>query len=145
MDVGIVPNEGLGDTLKYIVQSPISGVSAWNLYLWKNDFQPTILTVLADIVEATFTGYVRNSLTRATWTAPVVSVDQATSTWGTTPILFTNTGSTTETIYGYAFVDPTLLVLRAIQRLDDCDIQPLGPGAVFSILPKYTLTRQRCP
>lgn len=144
MGVGLVPNEGLFDELEYIIKRTISGVNPWDLYLYTNGITPNALTVFADLVDATFTGYTHQSLTRSNWTTPVLSVDRVSSTWGTTPILFTNTGITTETIRGYAFVDPILLVLRGIQALDPCDIIPLVPGGMFAILPTFVYRGSLC-
>lgn len=141
----LLPNEGIGDQLVYILSAPISGVLPWVLILFSNDIVPDADTVLADLVEATFPGYTPATLTRPDWTTPVVLSGCAHSTWGTTPITWFVTGPTTETIYGYAMCDLTLGVLRTVQRFDDADLTPLQPGGRISLLPEYTLTSAPCP
>lgn len=144
MAAGLLPDEGIGDVLEYILQRSIAGVLPWTLILWVNDLIPDADTELADLVEATWGGYSRVTLDRATWTTPDVDHGCAHSTWGTTPQIWYVTGGPVETIYGYAYVDFTAGVLRFIQRLDDADIAPVSVGGKVTILPAFTLTSAEC-
>lgn len=144
MPDGILPDEGIGDQLEYILRASISGVLPWRLILWVNDVEPDADTELADLTEATFGGYSAVSLTRATWTVPVVDAGCATSTWGTDAIVWYVTSGPEETVYGYAMYDTTELVLRFVQRFEPDDIVPLQVGGRLLLLPTYTLTSAAC-
>lgn len=144
MPAGLMPTEGVGEMCEYILKRPIVGVLPWQLRLFKNNLTPSPTTVLANLVEADFPGYVRATLDRDAWTVPTVSGGCAVSTWGTVPLEWLVTGGPVQTIYGYAFVDATVNKLRFIQRFDPEDISPLEVGAVVKLLPRYTLTSAEC-
>jgi len=145
MPSGILPDEGIGDQLYYILSAPIAGVVGWQLLLFVNDITPDFDAVLADLEEATWEGYSRMTLDRATWTMPDVNMGCATSTYGTEPIVYFPEGTDIQTNYGCAYVDPSKSVIRFVQRFDDADIAPIQPGGQFSLLPQYTLTSASCP
>ena len=144
MPAGLIPDEGIGDVLEYILSRSVAGVLPWTLIFFVNDIVPDADTVLADLDEATWSGYTRLTLDRPTWTTPNVLSGCAHSTWGTVPQVWFVTGGPVETIYGYAYVDFTMGVLRFVQRLDDADIAPVEIGGKVSILPAYTLTSAEC-
>lgn len=144
MPSGIIPNEGLGDTLEYILKRSIGGVLPWQLMFWVNDIVPDADTELGDLEEATWSGYSRVDLTRPDWTTPTVHDGCAHSTWKTEAQVWYVTGGPEETIFGFAFVDVTLGVIRFIQRLDPEDIQPVSIGGKVTLLPTYTLTSAEC-
>lgn len=144
MPAGVLPDEGIGDQLEYILKRTISGVLPWQLILFKNDVTPDAATVLADLEEATFTGYGRVDLIRDTWTVPTVDDGCAVSTWGDYPVEWWVTGGLPETLYGYAMIDSTLEVIRFVQRFDEEDIVPLEIGSRVLLLPTYTLTSGEC-
>jgi len=117
------------------------------LHLFQNSLDnPDPSTPLATYTanEADFDGYDRVTLDRPDWTTPVVASCCATSTWGTTAIQWNVLGGPAQTIYGYAFVDPTSNILRFIQRFDPEDIAPLEVGGKVLLLPKFTLTSAEC-
>lgn len=144
MPAGILPNEGIGDQLTYILSADVSGVLPWELLLWVNDIPVTTATVLGDLVEASFTGYSRQTLDRDQWQTPVLTGNCARSEWGVEPIQWLVTAALGETLYGYAMVDTTLGVLRFVQRFDDEDIAPLETGGRVLLMPIYTLTTGQC-
>jgi hypothetical protein len=144
MPAGLLPSEGIGDQLEYILKRSISGVLPWTLIFWTNDIEVDCDTVLDDLVEATFGGYTRLTLDRNEWITPVVDGCCATSTWKTVAQVWNVTSGPTETIYGYAYVDFTAGVIRFIQRFDEEDIAPIVVGGKVTILPKYTLTSAEC-
>lgn len=136
----VAPNEGLADQLDYILSAPISGVLPWVLILWLNsDLYPSQKTVLADLTEASFTGYSRVTIDRAGWTDAEVQGDQAVSTYGTSPTTWIASGAP-QTIYGYAIITQTSSVIRYIQRFP----VPLvaAPGLPVGVLPRVTLGTQ---
>jgi hypothetical protein len=73
--------------------------------LFTNEPSFTIETEFDDLVEATFDGYERISLTRTGWTDPVqIAALWVRSTWGPMPAMWTCTGNP-QVIYGYGVVD----------------------------------------
>lgn len=144
MAVGLLPDEGIGDQLAYLLSAPIPGVLPWQLIIWVNDIQPDADTVFDDLLEASWSGYSRLTLDRSTWTVPTVSNGCAVSTYGTVPLVYMPSGDLIETNYGAAYYDASKDVLRWIQRFEDGDIAPIVPGRSWSILPQYTLTSSTC-
>lgn len=144
MGMGFMPTVGVGDMLEYLIRLPVFGVVNWYLVLWTNDLEPDCDTVLADLTLATFTGYNAVELIRENWTVPTVGTCCAHSTYTTEPQVWYVTGGPVETIYGYAFVDPTTSKLRFIQRLDPADIAPIEIGGRVLLLPVFTLTSAEC-
>lgn len=144
MPAGILPDQGIGDQLAYILSAPIAGVLPWTLILWVNDVVPDAATVLADLEEASWNGYSRQTLTRGGWTVPEVNAGCASSTYGTDPIVFLPTGPTVQTNYGAAYIDQSTGVIRWVERFEDADIVPVVVGQAYKILPQYTLTSAEC-
>lgn len=145
MPAGFIPDIGLGPTLRELLGKDAPNVIPWELLLWTNNYVPDNNATIELLTEATFGGYSRVTLVRATWTDPTVNPNCAHTTWGTDAVVWDVTGGPVETIYGYAFVDPTTNVLRFIQRFDTPDIQPIVIGGRFLLLPQYTLTNAVCP
>jgi|ERR1700761_331989 len=145
MPGGILPDEGIADQLSYILSSTISGVLPWQLILFTNDLTPDSDTVLADLEEAEWPGYMRKTLTRSDWTTPEVNAGCASSTYGTYPIVwYVGEITTPVTNYGAAFIDQTVGVIRWVQRFDDEDLFEITTGGQYSYLPTYTLTSAQC-
>lgn len=145
MPAGVLPDEGIGAQLGYILSATITGVVDWQLILFTNDITVDASTVYADLTEATWAGYTRRTLARAMWTAPTVSDGCATSTYTTSPQVYSVGTVDPDTInYGAAYYDPGGGVLRWCQRFDDADLNALTTGGQFQILPTYTLTSAAC-
>jgi hypothetical protein len=144
MPAGLLPDEGIAKQLEYILSAPIAGELGWKLLFFVNDIIPTRATRLADLVEATWGGYVRLTMDRDRWTVPTVTNGCAKSTWGTQNVSWTCTDGKNQTNYGYAYLDWTRGVLRFVQRFDANDIRPVVTGDRVLILPTYTLTSAEC-
>jgi hypothetical protein len=145
MAAGLLPDEGIGETLSNILSTPFSGLLPWLALLWVNDYVPTSATTLADLVEASWSGYYRQTLTRGGWSAPVVTSGCAKATWGSDPIVLSVGTILSPTInYGIAYYDPGYGVLRYVQRFDDADLFPLVSGGLYKFLPQFTLTSAEC-
>lgn len=144
MPSGILPDEGIADQLTAIVGVPSGSSTNWNLFLFVNDITPSFDTVLADLEEATWDGYMSVLLDRSTWKPPTVFEGCATSVYGDDPIEFDVGDDADQTNYGCAYVDHAAGVIRFVQRFDPADIAPVTPGGRFSILPQYTLTSAAC-
>ena len=135
----VLPNEGLPDLLDYMIRATISGVLDWELMLFVNDIVPDQDTVYADLVEASLTGYSRVTLSRGTWTSPVIVSNRAVSTYGTTPISWSITGGS-ETVYGHALVTPSSPVIRFVERWTTP--VAVSPPGVLAVLPRITQTTE---
>jgi len=127
-----------------MIQSPISGVLPLELMFFVNDVTPTADTTLADLTEATFGGYSRLTLDRASWLIGSPADGCVHATWGSYAQVWYCTSGPVETIYGYAYVDASLGVIRLIQRFDVADIAPLEVGGRVLLLPEWTLTSAEC-
>lgn len=142
MPNGIVPNEGLARGLFRTLKNEDTDLFPWELILWVNNYVPHVGTTLADLVEPTFAGYAAKTMNNDLWTVPVVTGNEAWSTWKVEPSVFTNTTGPAETVYGYAMRDNHFGVIRHVQRFDAADVREIGPDEVVVILPKFTRTSQ---
>lgn len=144
MPAGLLPDEGIGELLKYWTSTPIPGVADWYLMLWVNDIEVNSDTTLTDLEEATWSGYMQKTLTRADWKDPEVAAGCATTQWGDDSIIWNVGDGEPQTNYGVAYVDPSTAELRFVQRFDNADIAPIEVGGKFLLLPKLTLTSHEC-
>lgn len=142
MPNGIVPDEGLQRECLDILDNAGTAFSAWVILLWVNDYTPTEDTTLADLTEASFTGYSRRSLTASEWSVPVVAAHKATSTWGSAPLVWTNGNASAVTVYGCAYYDTLAGRLRFVERFDDADIVAVEPGGTIAVTPRFSLRSQ---
>ena len=116
----VVSNPGERYLLSRMVSVPWSLSETWKLRLYKNDISPNKNTVLADLTEADYDGYLPQDLARDGWTAPVTIAGVAVCFYGFQPIEFF-AASGLQTVFGYfmtvdADSDPELLILT--QRFD---------------------------
>lgn len=139
----ILPKQGILDWLDWQIRHTGSDPPDLVLGLFANDVTPTVDTVYADLVSATFTGFMQWNLTRSGWTAPVRSGDKAVSTWGTTPIQWTCTAGP-QTIYGWYAFNFANLHLMIVERSDTP--RPVAIGDTVKLLPRFTnQTWEPCP
>lgn len=144
MPAGFIPNEGLAPTLEELLGKTAPSLLPWQLIFWVNDLEPDFDVVLADLVEATWDGYTRLTLSRDLWTTPTVADGCAHSTFTEEATQWFVLGGPTETNYGYAYIDTGAGVIRFIQRFDDDDITPVVVGGKVVLLPEYTFTSHEC-
>lgn len=84
--------------------------------LFVNDVEVDVDTVLADLEEASFTGYFRQQLASAMWTPAVTVAGRAESIYGTTPLQWI-VASIGETVYGVYLVHMATNALLAAETL----------------------------
>jgi hypothetical protein len=144
MPDGLIPNEGLNRFLKWMLDNGDTALTFWRMGLYVNDLTPVPGTVLADLVEPSWSSYSRIALPNGDWSAPTLDGDSSTSTNGVDPIEFKNVSSAAETPYGLFIVDPIFGVLKWVQRFDPGDIRSIGAGASVLIVPRFGL-RGTCP
>ncbi len=142
MPNGIVPDEGLADQLDDILSNDATLFAPWALILWTNDYVPTAATVVADLTEATFTGYSRRSLLAAGWSSPTIAGHAALSTHGTGPQVYTNGDGGPVTVFGTAYLDVIAGKLRKVQRFDPADIVAVDPGGTIAVTPEFSYRSQ---
>ena len=144
MPEGLLPTEGIALQLSAILNEPITGYGNLQVILWVNDYTPTAATTLADLVEATWSGYARKTVVRGSWEAPTVTGACGVTTYTTMPQEWTVTATTTQVNYGWALYDSFHNVLWFVQRFDNADLVPLPVGYTVKLLPRYTLTSAAC-
>lgn len=144
MPAGLIPNEGIGAALQELLGATVPSILPWQMMFWKNNIVPDADTVLADLVESDWGGYVRLTLSRAGWTVPTVVNGCAHSTWGVDPVEWSVTGGPEQAVFGCAYVDLGAGVLRYVQRFDDEDIVSVIIPGLVKCLPEFTLTSAEC-
>lgn len=129
----VMANTGTPILLNYLLQRTANNYPDWLLMLWTNSsLFPTPATVYADLSEATFTGYARQTIIHAGWGAPaIISSTFARSTYGSL-FSWTNTGSA-QPIYGYAVITPSPFTLIYCQKFDAP--APMDPGGTLQFSP----------
>jgi hypothetical protein len=115
----LIPDEGETRLLTEILDGATVREN-WTLKLYQNNYTPVASSSAANFTEATFTGYAAKTLTRtitaSTWQAvaegapsgawnPQANVGK--STYGSSAQVFSITGGTAQTIYGYFVVGAT--------------------------------------
>lgn len=108
--------------------------------LFDNDVTPGAGVVWSDLIEATFSGYVRLGLTFA-----AVATDDGTSATLTgAPRLFTADGglSGTPNIYGYFIYDEANSILIGAERFGDAPRALTVPGDTIPVVPRINLADQ---
>lgn len=139
----VMANDGSPTLLNYVLQRTANNYADWLIALWTNSSLSPYPTMSFSVLhEATFTGYARVTLDHTKWQAPtIVTMDRASSKYDTASIVWTNSGVTTDDIYGYAVITPVTFTLLWSQQLDaPISLPPGGSMALQPILDLGTLT-----
>lgn len=126
----IIPNEGELEALEAIRTGRLQG---GELKLFKNDFNPVDGTILADFVEADFSGYA--AITVNDWGAVFTDGAGTARTESTTKVFSHNGGGTSNSVYGYFFVANGKVMFAG--RSDSAPVTMSSASHTFSVLPKY--------
>lgn len=140
----IIPNEGIIQQHQDSLQIGISGRVPWRLMLFVNDIEPTVLTELADLTEASWGGYGRITITPADWTGFTAVDGCSHASWKTVPISWPVNSGPLQVVYGWAMISELAGVIRRVQRFDEDDISLLILGVPFLLLPRVTFTSAAC-
>lgn len=109
------------DGENYLIDSCVSvpWVSGddWECRLYANDVVPNRDTVLADLTEASFPGYLRKTLARGDWSAAVQISGRAATFFQGTPLSWLSSG-TAQLIFGYMVCVAATGRMIWSQRLD---------------------------
>lgn len=137
----VLPVDGLPYLMRWMMQSPITGVPDLQLLLFTNIIDPDCNVILSDLTEATFGGYSRWTLSRSQWLDPTIEGCCGIMLYGTDPVSWTNTSSP-QTITGYAYLLPGGNKLIAVQALSTpVTVPTLG---TLAMRPQITLTTGAC-
>ena len=110
----VYPNAGLLEWLDRMLDDDL-------IYkLFVNDETPHADTILPDLTEASFSGYLAMTVAPADFVIRSVSGNIGTAL--APPISFHNGGGSPTNVYGYYVVDPTGLILLGAARFDDAPI-----------------------
>jgi hypothetical protein len=107
------------------------------LKLFANNITPSHADTASTYTEASFTGYSAATLSRASWATPTVDGGKASTTYPA--VTFTNTGSTSASVYGAYVVGATSGSLLWAVRFDTAP-HVIQPGGTDVVTPTYTLT-----
>ena len=106
-------------------------------HLYQNDYTPTETSALADFTEANFTGYSAQTVAATAWNNSVT--DGSGTTCADAPdISWTNTGTTSQNIYGYYVTDTANTTLLWAERFSNAP-RTLNPNDTFTLTPKMCL------
>ena len=130
----LVPNNGEGDALAYIVNK--SAPENVVLRLYQNNITPAETDVTATYTEATWTGYASIALTGANW----IVTEGAPSDASYAQQIFTSTaGSQSQNNYGYYLTRLTSGRIAWAERFTDGPYNIVNNGDQIKVTPKITL------
>lgn len=109
---GIVPNQSKNDFLQAVISG--TAMNGWKLRLFANNATISATTVLADLTEATFTGYA--AVTTATWPAPALDGSNRGSSLNTQGQFTPTAGGGSGNIYGWYLTNSGGTVLYAVEK-----------------------------
>jgi len=110
--------------------------NGYSIRLFQNDLTPGNLTVLGDITEANFSGYVSKTLANSTPAVIDVS-NKALTIWD--PLLWShNGGATANSIYGYYVLDGTGGLVY-IERDPSAPVSMSMLGSTYVVNPRLTV------
>jgi hypothetical protein len=107
--------------------------------LFQNDYTPTHATILADLVIATFSGFIAKNLANPVTQAALDGGGRAVTLWDV--IQWTKNGATGNTIYGYWCEDGAGNLLW-VERFATGAYSMTVDGTVLQMTPKYTYRSQ---
>jgi len=136
MSVLIVPDIAKRPLLAYM--SGVAAPSTWEIKLFQNNYTPVSSTLLANLTEATFSGYAGISMSGMSLDATLDAFNRAVVRWN--PATWTKSGVTGNTVYGYYVVGPGPSLMW-LERFD-FSIPMLTNGAYLVITPIFTYTSQ---
>lgn len=113
----VIPNEGKLAFLN--VMLPDDGTDQEDFYvrLYKNNYTPVNGSTGADFTEADFTGYSQVAIARSDFTDPYISSNVAFTDSAVIPV-YTCTGGSAQTVYGWYMVGQTTGTVYAAQKFD---------------------------
>lgn len=125
--IAYFPDEGLIFLLQQIVLNNVK------LHIFVNNITPTKTTVLANLTEASWTGYASQTLTSGSWISLGVNSNVGTLVYPT--CTFVNTGGTPQNAYGFYITDNAVTKLLAVGLFDSAPITLPATTGTYSFIP----------
>lgn len=104
-------------------------------HLYTNNFTPNDAMVIGDFTEATFPGYATQNATPGSWASP--SDDGTCSTSSSTSQVYTTTGASGESAYGYYVTDNADGVLLFAEKFVGGAVPLTTTGSSVTLIPQY--------
>jgi hypothetical protein len=124
----LFPDQGLVWQLNQILASGV------NYHLFDNAVTPTLSTILANLNEASFSGYALIGITWSWYTITGVSGHQGYAIGS--PLTWTNTGGSPVDLYGYYVTDTGNSLLLAAAAFDNAPLS-VPAGGTCLVLPSW--------
>jgi hypothetical protein len=124
----VYPNEGL-----LLIQDQML-LDDMIVHLYVNDITPVFGTVLANLTEATWTGYNPVTINFASWVVKVLSSNRASALGNV--VTFTNGSGSTVQAYGYFLTNAAGTKLRQAVRFDSAPISRAA-GETYLVFPTW--------
>lgn len=130
----VVPDLGERVLLRRMLTPESADSDPLYLRLYSNDYTPHRESLLADLTEATFSGYAPVALDPADWSAPVTTGGVAQTVHG--PGVYSWVASSgTQDVYGYYVTDETDSYLLWAERYPSpVAVSATVPAVVFSLM-----------
>lgn len=116
-DLLVIPDVGKTYWSTLVYDTPSEPLRDFQVLLWVNDIHPDDSTVLGDLQEATWLGYLRFALPRSTFGAAAIIDHVANSTAVPAPT-FSNNSLDSQPVYGWALVAMDSGALLFVQRFN---------------------------
>lgn len=107
----------------------------FNYHLYSNSFVPTDAMVIGDFTESTFPGYAGQSVTSGGWGSP--SDDGTCSTVASASQVYTATGASGESAYGYYVTDNADGALLFAELFVGGAVPLSTTGSSVTVIPQY--------
>lgn len=130
-----IPDEGKLELLDRLFRAALAVDVPLDVRLYRNDYTPGDGSTLSSFTEATFTGYFRETIARATWDPSALDGHKGKITYATV-FEWTNNGATAQTLYGYYIVNPATAKVNWSERF--ATPFELQPGAKLQLQPVVT-------
>jgi hypothetical protein len=130
----LAPNVGVQEILKRALN--FSATGDVKLHLFQNDYTPVEGSTVANLTEATWTGYAIKTLTGASWT--VTNADPSEASYAIQTFT-SSAGSQNQANYGYYITDSANSILLWAERFTDGPYTIVNNGDTISVTPKITL------
>jgi len=136
----VVPNLGELELLDKMLKDALSVDEDYILKLFHTNVTPDENSAASSFVEATFTNYAAQTLTRTLWNTAVTNgSNKAESSYGSSALSWT-CGATGDTIYGYWVIGATSSTCLWAEAFATARV--LASSDVLNLTPKFTLNSE---
>lgn len=130
----VIPNEGAPLLLSYTLGIQEFG-SGWTVQLYQNDYTPIPSTTTSSFTPCDFPGSDGISMDPGDWNDPTIISNRASATFDpSSPLLWTNGGSSAQTAYGYFVIDPSSNVTVFAERFGTPRTLNAGDALLLTVI-----------